>query len=293
MYKNLSIEALGISGRQSERIELALSYNFKGLDLDLAELAAESQAQGAARARRYLDSAKLKVSCFRLPISAEADPADAKAALDRLGPLADFAQQLGCTRATTVVEPAGDSRPYHENFEHYRRWLGEVGDRLAPFGIRLGVEFEAAAALRAGRAFQFIHSFDQLLLLVRMVGVPNVGVTLDLWNWHLGGGTLEQLRAFGAEKTVAVYLADVVPGVTADSADDSTRRLPGESGVIDSVAVLALLGELGYDGPVTVRPGAAALAGQSRDKIVKQTAEALDRVWKAAGIGVRPQVAGK
>ena len=37
MYRNLSPAALGISGRQSEIIELSLSYGFKGIDLDLVD----------------------------------------------------------------------------------------------------------------------------------------------------------------------------------------------------------------------------------------------------------------
>ncbi len=39
MFKNLSPPALGISGRQGEMIELALSFGFKGIDLDVAEMA--------------------------------------------------------------------------------------------------------------------------------------------------------------------------------------------------------------------------------------------------------------
>ena len=39
MFKNLDFEALGVSGHQSELIELTLSYGFKGFDLDLAAFA--------------------------------------------------------------------------------------------------------------------------------------------------------------------------------------------------------------------------------------------------------------
>lgn len=36
MYHNLNPAALGITGRQSELIELALTYGFGGLELDIA-----------------------------------------------------------------------------------------------------------------------------------------------------------------------------------------------------------------------------------------------------------------
>ena len=40
MFRNLNTEALGITGQDSEIIELVLSFGFKGLDLDLVEPAA-------------------------------------------------------------------------------------------------------------------------------------------------------------------------------------------------------------------------------------------------------------
>ena len=38
MYKNLNTEILGITGRQSEIIELALTYGFRGIEIDIADL---------------------------------------------------------------------------------------------------------------------------------------------------------------------------------------------------------------------------------------------------------------
>jgi hypothetical protein len=54
------------------------------------------------------------------------------------------------------------------------------------------------------------------------------------------------------------------------------------------------LRELGYDGPVTVKPSRSAFQSRRRDVIVKQTSEALERVWRAAGLSptARPALAG-
>ena len=68
MFKNLNLEVLGVSGRTSEIIELALSFGFKGVDLDLVNFQQQVQVNGLARARRLLDSAKLKIGTFRLPL---------------------------------------------------------------------------------------------------------------------------------------------------------------------------------------------------------------------------------
>ena len=50
------------------------------------------------------------------------------------------------------------------------------------------------------------------------------------------------------------------------------------------MAVLAALAELGYDGPVTIQADRSAFAGTRRDQIVKQIGEAMNRLWKAAGL---------
>jgi sugar phosphate isomerase/epimerase len=290
MFKNFSAEALGISGRPSEIIELALSYGFKGLDLDLVDFAQQVETQGIGKASRLIASARLKIGGVRLPVRWQEDAPEYQADLAHLAKLAPIAQQLGCTRAFTTVEPGHDTRVYHENFEFHRRRLAEMAGTLAPHKIHLGVGFLAPLACRAGRAFQFIQTFDELLLLIRNVGAANVGVALDVWHWHLGGGKIDQLASLPADKIVAVWLADAPADTTAATAQLDARLWPSDDGVIDSAAVLKTLAQSRYDGPVTPSPDRSQLAGLSRDAIVKQAGASLDRVWTAAGLA-RP--AGK
>jgi sugar phosphate isomerase/epimerase len=285
MFKNLSAEALGIAGRQSELIELALSHGFKGLDLDLVEFAEQVDAHGFDKASRLIVSARLKLGSFKLPVAWSEDTAETRDQMARLAPLAEIASRLGCTRATTLVEPGNDSRVYHENFEFHRRRIGEIAAVLAPWKIRLGLSVLAPHACRAGRAFQFIQTFDELLLLVRNIGAPNVGVVFDSWHWHVGGGKPEQLATLKNDQIVAVSLADGATAATAADAQLSQRRLPGDGGTVDAAAILSALAKLNYDGPVTPAPDRSQFAGLGRDAIVKQAGAALDRAWKAANIG--------
>ncbi len=291
MFKNFSSEALEVSVRDSEIIELTLSNGFKGLDLDLADFAEQVATQGMARASRLVVSSRLKIGSFRLPVRWEEDEAHYKTDLEKLPDLAKIAEQMGCTRATTTIEAGSDQRPYHENFEYHRRRLAEIAGVLAPHKIRLGVGFLAPISCRAGHAFQFLQKFDELMLLLRTVGPTNVGVALDAWHWHLGGGTLDHLQALTADKIVTVSLADADPEATAENATLEGRRLPGDGGAIDSTAILATLAELNYDGPVSASPDKSQFAGLSRDKIVKKTGAALDHVWKAAGLNVAGRLA--
>jgi sugar phosphate isomerase/epimerase len=284
MFKNLNPEALGVSARDSELIELVLSHGFKGLDLDMVALAEQASTQGLDKASRLITSARLKIGSFRLPVRWHDDSPDYKADLERLPALAEMAAKLGCTRSTTAIESGSDARPYHENFEFHRRRLAEIAAVLGAHKIRLGIDFVAPVYYRADRRFQFMQTFDEVLLLLRSTDSTNVGLALDTWHWHLGGGKIEQLRTLSADRIVTVTLADAPEEESAQTARFESRRLGIEGGAIDLPAVLTALAEMRYDGPVTPAPDKSQFGGISRDKLVKAVAASLDQIWKAAGL---------
>ncbi len=51
-------------------------------------------------------------------------------------------------------------------------------------------------------------------------------------------------------------------------------------------AVLLTLAEIGFDGPVTVKPSRSVFRNQRREMIVKETGDSLTKAWKAAGLSV-------
>jgi sugar phosphate isomerase/epimerase len=285
MFKNLNPLALGISGHQSEIIELALTYGFGGIDLNIADFATRVRLKGMPYARRLIQSANIRVGAFPLPLEWDTDDETFEKELKRLPEYADCAAELGCTRCTAVVAPAGDTRPYHENFEFHRRRFHDICAALRPAGVWLAVGFQAAEHLRRNRAFQFIHELDAMTLLLNMVAAPNLGLLLDTWDLVACGGSLETVRKLPAKQIVAVQVADMPTGPAPAELDEKSRLLPGgEGGRVDVAGFLALLRELEYDGPVTVKPSRSAFQSRRRDVIVKQTGEALERVWRAAGL---------
>jgi len=293
MFKNLSPEALGTSAGPSELIELALSFGFRSVDLNLAEFALQVKEHGLPKARRLLDSAKLKIGSFALPLDCSADDATFKHELEQLPAMVAPAVEVGATRTVTVIEPACDERPYHQNFEFHRQRLADIAKKLEPMGVRLGVGFQAQADFRAGKHFEFIHSLDALLVLLGTIGKGQVGVSLDLWQVWAGGGSLDALRSkLRPDQIVTVQLADAAEAIaTPENAPLSSRRLPGETGVIDSAAALVTLAEAGYQGPITPAPDTSRFAGMRRDSIVKLAAEKLDAVWKRAGLSPSGKIA--
>jgi sugar phosphate isomerase/epimerase len=256
------------------------------MDLDLVEFATRVKLRGMPYARRLIDSAKIRLGSFRLPLEWDVDDAAFAKDLEKLSQYVPVAAEIGCTRCVCTIQPAGDKRPYHENFEFHRRRFAEICRVLEPGGIRLGVGIRGAEGLRRGRAFQFVHDMDALSLLVSMVGAPNIGVLVDSWDLHLSGASIDALRGMSAQQIVAVRLSDQPADVRPADLTDQDRLLPGTTGQIDSVAVLVALSELGYDGPVTPIADRKSFENTRRDRIVRQAGEAMDKVWRAAGLAV-------
>jgi sugar phosphate isomerase/epimerase len=284
MFKSLDAKALGLSPTQSETIELALSFGFRSIDLDIVDFAQEVAAYGLPRARRLLDSAKLKVGSVLLPPDWQREK-DFKTAAPKVNELAGLAASLGARQAQTVVDPASDQRPYHENFAFYGQRLNELGRALDAHGLKLAVGFESAASARQGKQFEFVHDFDALQVLLSTAGAANVGLWLDVWQVWASGGSLDEARGkLRRGQVLAVSLSDAAESDAADRYDADSRRLPGETGVIDSVAVLTSLAELGYEGPVTPVAGRRQISSMRRDQLVKLSGQKLDAAWKAAGL---------
>ena len=286
MFKNLSTDGLAITGRQSEIIELALSFKFKSMDLNLRDFAEQVESHGLDHARRFIDSARIGIGQFSLPIAWTEwnDESGFRAEIENLSRFSEYVAALGCRCCVTTITAASDELPYHENFERHRGRLGKIAQALAPHDIRLGLEFRAPARLRKGRAFEFIHTFDALVKLVESIAHDNVGVVVDTWHYYVGQTDIEEIQNLTAADIVAVYLSDAPAGLNLDEADESDRLLPCETGTIDCAATLTALAELGYGGPVSVRCSRTGLTSVSRDKLVRLAGERLSQVWKDAGL---------
>lgn len=285
MFRCLSTSALHIAGRQSELIELALSFGFKGLDLDLVEFQQAVKTYSLAHARRLIDSAHLKFGTFRLPWVWDEDDDVYKAGRPQVDELLSLAAEIGATRAVVTIAPANDLRPYHENFEFHRRRFAEMGELLAAKNMKLGVEIQANPELRKDRAFQFVHSYDALATMMGMIRNTNVGVVADLFQLHLTGGNFDDLRKLGAQRIVSVIASDAPADKPAADCTDADRLLPAETGgAIDLSAVLVSLAEIGYDGPITPSAAALRVKGMRREQIVRTAGQRLTQAWNTAGL---------
>ena len=177
-----------------------------------------------------------------------------------------------------MLECGSDELPYHENFERHRTRISQIAHEMNEHGIRLGLGLNGAAGERSKFQYQFVHEADDLLTFIKTIGADNVGLALDSWHWKLTGGTLDQVRELGVANIVAVTLADIAADVDLDGIETTPRVLPHEGGLVDNKGLVALLADLGYQGPLTLSPCPTTVSG-ARDQVVERASKDLDRLW--------------
>ena len=138
MFRNLSTIGLPLSGRASELIELALSFGFDSMDIDIVDFQQQADAFGVEHARRLMVSARLKSGLFHLPVDLGSDDETFNRDMELLPKRLDLAQATEALRAWTTIEPASEEHAFKDYFEFLRKRLDTVGDLLAKRGIMLG-----------------------------------------------------------------------------------------------------------------------------------------------------------
>ena len=289
MYKNFSPSALGITGRQSELIELALTYGFRGMDIDMSEMRRRAARSTPIEAFKYLKATDLSIGGFRLELDLDAEEEQFKTQLAALHPVADLASQWKVKHGLLFVPAATDRMPYHEYFEFVRGRLAQVADALAPRKLRLGVGFRAGKELEKDKQFPFIRNAEGLIALVKTLAADNAGFVIDSWDWLVSGSTIEQLNEVPPKKIVTVRLGSVVEGVAIIDATSIDRVLPVVVGPLNHVAFVKKLKTLGYDGPIGPSASGSQYKGETREYIVSNGQELIDDILTQAGVHVPPR----
>lgn len=288
MFRNLSTIGLPLSGRPSELIELALSFGFDAMDIDILDFQKQAEVYGVPHARRLMVSARLKSGTFHLPLQLDADDATFQREFAALPKLLELAQAAEATRALATVAPASDEHSFKDFFELYRSRLHDVGDLLAKHDIMLGLNYRPEAEARDGKANQFIHTFEGLLGLV-LVAHERVGAIVDAWALHVSGESPDLIAKVPKGRLVEVRLSDAPREAAAASLTHAQRLMPGDSGAINGAAVLTQAKAAGFDGPVTPWADRSTLVGRGREKIVKLAGDRLEAAWKEAGLPIAPR----
>ncbi len=288
MFKNFSAGLLGINGRQIELIELALTYGFRGMDIDMADMLRRSQRTDLNDATKYLRATDIKIGGFDIGVSLDADDDAFASAVATLHPMAEIAKELKVKRAYLRLPAATNRLPFPEYFETQRARLNQIADVLAPREIRLGVSFSAGRELAEGKEFEFVRDVESFLALVNSVPAANIGFIIDTFDWVVGKGTLAQLTGIPAEKLVAVRLGSVAKDADAANIKTTDRVLPEKDGALSHVSVVSHLKAVDFGGPVSPTGSSSRYKGQTRESTVQKAQEAIDGISKDAGVYVAP-----
>ena len=123
-----------------------------------------------------------------------------------------------------------------------------------------------------------------MVLLIKAIGTPNVGLALDSWNWHFGGGTPDLIQSMGGNQVITFSIADAMPGTTLDGLSEEQRVMPCEEGIVDVVPMLEVLRDAEFGGPVILAPHPNCFTDMKRDAIVEDCRSTFNKLWAAAGL---------
>lgn len=262
-------------------VRLGQAHGFAGVEFGADELARLVAAEGIDAARQLQRETGVALATFGLPVDWQSrDDAAFRRTLAELDGLAATAAAAGCSRAGTFVGPTVPDG------ESPAGWALRVVPRLRAcceilgrYGIQLAIEWVGTPSLRAGKV-PFLWTAEQAVALCDAIGLPNAGLLLDSWHWHMTGAAAADLELVPASRIVHVHINDA-PNIPIDEQLDNRRLLPGASNVIDVAGLLRKLADKGYEGFVAVETfweerarlgpeGAAAAAAQALDDVMRR-----------------------
>lgn len=212
----------------------------------------------------------------------ELDDEQFEQALKVLERRAVVAEKLGVKHAYNHVW-SSSPRPFDENFEWHIRRVAAVSDILSAHGVHYGLEFLGPHELRGWQPYEFVHSLSGVLALADAAG-GKAGIAFDTFHWYTSGnGCMDDvlLMQQHPERLVALHMNDAVAGVTFDKQQDMQRRLPMETGVIDSRDILRRFEATGSNALYMIEPfepSRTLFNKMTADEAVRTAAEIFARL---------------
>lgn len=240
MIRTLDMSMLGIKHDVRTMAPLAAAQGFEAISIVPALLADE---QTALEATAFIRDHGLKWGL--LPLTADYyfwDVTDEQFAesLVELERRAKIAEKIGINHAYNHVWPTS-FRPFDENFDWHVKRVGAVSRLLADHGVKYGLEFLGPHELRTWQKHEFVHTLAGVLAIADAAG-GQTGIAFDTYHWYCSSAGLPDDVLYmtqHADRLVAVHLNDAPAGVPVPEQKDMQRRLPMETGVIDSRAILS------------------------------------------------------
>ncbi|MBQ3222993.1 MAG: sugar phosphate isomerase/epimerase [Clostridia bacterium] len=203
-------------------------------------------------------------------------------ALTELARRAEIAERIGARHAYNHVWSTGP-REFGENFEWHVRRVQAVSSVLNDHGVQYGLEFLGPHELRTWQKYEFVHSLAGVLAIADAAG-GKAGVAFDTFHWYCSNNACRDdllLMRQNIHRLVAVHLNDAVAGIPFDQQKDMQRRLPMETGLIDTRAILSLFKQQPNDALYMIEPfepGRTLFGAMDAQTAVQTAAEIFARM---------------
>lgn len=240
----------------AERLELASQVE----GLDGVEMIYPFEFEDVEEAKRLLKAYDLECSTVNLNVKAEAkfhggsftspDPEVRAEAVRYLKDAMDVAATMGCFMVTICPLTDGHDYPFEVDYGQAWRWLREgIGEAVQyRSDVKISLEYKPNEV----RTHVILGTAGVTLHLCHQIGLPNVGVTLDMGHAFYGGETPAQVVALLADagRLFLVHIND-------NYRDSDWDMIPGTVNLWDWLETLLYLDEVGYEGWLTsdVFPG--------------------------------------
>ena len=221
----------------------------------------------------------MDIGTFDLPIQFGGTDEEFVASCEKLETIMDLAATLNAKRCRVKIEPNNESSSFQENFERHRERIEDIAGRFEEHGIRIGLYLQASSAVEADGNYKFIQTAEEILTLVKGVGHANVGLSLDTWEWVLGGGAMDQISELDLALLSEVIVADVGATATPGSYTAEDRVLPCTGGDAFSLKLCQFLKEKGFDGAMSMGTEAHMFSGApNRHDVVGKFSTMIDKL---------------
>ena len=182
-------------------------------------------------------------------------------------PVLDAASQLDAESVLTVINDPDLARA--------RDVLAECCAAADPAGIKIALEFQPYGSIR---------TLGEAVAVVQGVGMPNIGIVLDLLHLYRSGGKASDLRSVPADLLAFAQLCDAplaAPPATELRTEARSRRLyPGEGELPLFEVMDALPADITID-VETPTERAAHLSVREQAKLAADTTREFLAAWAA------------
>lgn len=281
MLKGLTRAGIGNVGSIEAFIQAAAKYGFEAIAADGKELEQWINDKGLPGSQAILKEHGIQIATIGLPVQWRTTEEEFLAGLPTLIRHAEAASSLGCTACCTYVLPSTDHASAHFMSLATRR-LRTCAQILAPYGIRLGLEFVGPHHLRTNWKNPFIWGLQETLDWIETIGERNVGLLFDSYHWYTNELEIEDILKLNASQIVLVHINDA-PNVPVAEVLDNDRLFPGE-GVINLAGFLQALHQIGYKGAVAQEILTPKPLDEPSDWLMQRSQEAFHNVYSAAGL---------